>query len=145
MSLSAGPTMQCSKCGAAVQEGYYYVKEGKVVCIGCVVSCQPSAKAFIDDDARKQAEKLAYKRPSESLMLEATARRMAMLAMQEAERALNKMQAANLQEPSRIPAEAVQASVAASAKSAAALADAERLVKLAQQLDTLADKLFARG
>lgn len=120
--------MTCDACGKLCADGTYYFKEGKAMCVACTVQGIPSptAHALAHDAARKQAERAPQPQTLEAAhALELLARRLAVKALEKAE-----------QRVQMIPLDPASTS---------ALDDAERLVKLASDLDIIADKVFARG
>lgn len=118
----------CSRCGRACVEGSFFLKDRQALCLDCGVSGMPApARAFADDLARKQAERLPPPVPPENKeaarKLEALARRLAVTMLERAEKELEPTPEGKTRP----------------------LAEVERLVDLARDLDLLADKVFSRG
>jgi hypothetical protein len=120
----------CSRCGKVVEEGRFYLKDSSVVCISCAVSGPLLSQTLLHDQAHKEAVRSAAALPAVSgekvaARLEELARKLAVTMLERAERTL-------------------EAALPVSSQGGAAVAEAERLVKLARDLDVLADKVLVR-
>lgn len=138
--------MLCSACGKACQDGSYYFKDGKATCIHCAVASLsvPEARALSHDAERKKAESVAAaaKREAErqgTPLCEAT-KLCAELEVEARKVALTFVrQAAKVVEP------VISNSATGTDNLGRCTLDAaERFIKMAERLDLMADKLFAR-
>ena len=117
----------CSVCSKPCVDGSYYIKEGKATCIQCAVVGIPSpvAQALANDAERKKAEREPLPQTLEAAhALEALARKLATTMLENAARIVE------VEPPALLTKEHIDA--------------AEHLVRMAQALDILADKVFAR-
>ena len=121
----------CAGCGRPCVEGSYYFKDGKALCLTCGIG-SPVAEALAHDEARRRAERLPPPVPPENKeaarKLEEVARKLAVLMLERVGQIALK-----------------EGFKGADVLDEKVLAEAERLVKLARDLDLLADKVFARG
>lgn len=137
-------TNKCDLCGNAVQDGSYYQKGEVKTCVACAAAMTPDqARALAHDQMRKASEHAGRgnglpKRTGDEAAklcqeLEVEARRLAVDLIRSAR---------TLASPVAISAEGRAIEVKPAPKDD--LDAAERMVKLAAQLDLLADKVLAR-
>lgn len=125
-------SLNCSTCLKPCVDGQYYFKDGKATCISCAVAAipVPEAKALAHDAERKKAERMPQAQGTPlteatklCAELEVEARRVALSFVREAAKVVTT-------DPQNCPRGTMDS--------------AERLIKMAERLDLMADKLFAR-